>query len=95
MWGSSIICFGTYSYTYASGHSGEWPITGFSPRAHSLTVYIMPGFDDYDALLDRLGTYKTGKSCLYIKSLDRVDQKILARIIRKSVAAMRKKWPTR
>ena len=94
MWGSSIVGFGSYTYTYASGRSGEWPLVGFSPRKQALTLYVMPGFDDYQDLLDELGEFRTGKSCLYIKSLAKVDQKILTRILRKSVAQLRKKWPT-
>jgi len=95
MWGSSIVGFGAYSYTYASGRSGEWPLTGFSPRKQALTLYVMSGFDEYEALLGKLGDHKIGKSCLYIRNLDKVDTKVLASLIRKSVAHLRRKWPTR
>jgi hypothetical protein len=70
MWGSSIIGFGSYRYKYASGREGEWFVTGFAPRKQNLTLYIMSGFDDYDALLAELGKYKTGKSCLYVNKLE-------------------------
>ena len=95
MWGTSIVGFGAYLYSYASGRIGEWPLTGFSPRKQALTLYIMSGFDEYDELLDRLGKYRTGKSCLYLKRLDQVDEKVLASLIRRSVAHLRKTWPTR
>ena len=95
LWGSSIIGFGAYTYSYASGRTGEWPLTGVSPRKQALTVYVMSGFAEHDALLDALGPHKTGRSCLYIRNLDKVDQKVLARLIRKSVAHLRKTWPTR
>ena len=95
LWGSSIIGFGTYSYEYASGKRGDWPLTGVSPRKQALTVYVMSGFDEYDELLAELGPHKTGRSCLYIRNLAKVDQKVLARLIRKSVAHLRKTWPTR
>ena len=72
MWGPSIVGFGSYHYKYASGQEGDWPIVGFSPRKDSLTVYIMPGFAEYSELLAKLGKHKTGRSCLYIKSLDDV-----------------------
>ena len=49
MWGSSIVGFGTYHYKYASGREGEFMVTGFSPRKRNLTIYIMPGFDQYAA----------------------------------------------
>ena len=95
LWGSSIIGFGSYTYEYASGQTGDWPLTGVSPRKQALTVYVMSGFDEYDSLLAQLGPHKTGRSCLYIRNLDKVDQKVLARLIRKSVARLRKTWPTK
>lgn len=92
MWGSSIVGFGTYHYVYASGREGDWMISGFSPRAQSLTLYIMAGFDKYDEFMKKLGKYKTGKSCLYISKLDDVDQSVLKRLIKASVAHMKKRY---
>jgi len=88
MWGSSIVGFGAYKYRYASGHEGEWPIIGFSPRKNDLTLYIMPGFADYKELMAKLGKHKTGKSCLYIKKLDDVELPVLKKLITKSVDKM-------
>jgi hypothetical protein len=88
MWGSSIVGFGRYRYKYESGREGEWPVTGFSPRKADLTVYIVPGFDIARDLMKRLGKHKTGKSCLYIKSLADVDRKVLKQLIDKSVKKM-------
>lgn len=93
MWGSSIVGFGSYRYVYASGKEGDWPLTGFSPRAQALTLYIMAGFDSYDELMSKLGKYKTGKSCLYVKKLDDLDLVILRKLIKESVGYMRKKYP--
>ncbi len=93
MWGASIVGFGSYDYKYASGREGSWPIIGFSPRSKNLSIYIMPGFSNFDKLMGRLGKYKTGKSCLYIKSLDDVDQKKLKALIDGSVKFMEKKYP--
>jgi hypothetical protein len=87
MWGN-IVGFGRYSYQYASGRTGEWPLVGFAPRKTDLTLYIMPGFDRLDALLATLGKHKTGKACLYIKRLADVDAKVLKTIIDGSVKAM-------
>lgn len=92
MWGSSIVGFGSYHYVYATGREGDWPLTGFSPRAQNLTLYIMPGFDRYDELMKRLGKFKTGKSCLYLKKLDDVDQNVLEKLISESVKYMKKKY---
>jgi hypothetical protein len=85
MWGTSIVGFGSYDYVYESGRSGSWMICGFSPRKQNLTIYIMSGFTGYPDLMNRLGKYKTGKSCLYIKSLADVDRRILAELINESV----------
>lgn len=90
MWGASIVGFGKYAYKYASGRTGEWPVTGFSPRKNDLTLYIMPGFTRYDALMKRLGKHKTGKSCLYLKRLADVDTTVLEELITASVEAMAK-----
>ena len=89
MWGDSIVGFGTYKYKYASGREGEWPITGFSPRKQNLTLYIMSGFEEYDDLQMKLGKHTTGKSCLYIKKLEDVDQDVLRVLVRKSVEHMK------
>lgn len=64
------------------------PKTGFSPRKQNLTIYIMLGFDEYDDLLQRLGKYRTGKSCLYINKLADVDISVLRQIIKKSYHTM-------
>lgn len=93
MWGSSIVGFGSYHYKYASGQEGDHMLTGFSPRKQSLTVYIMPGFSGYSSLMKKLGRYKTGKSCLYIKTLEDVDTDVLQTLIEKSVRDMRAKYP--
>jgi hypothetical protein len=88
MWGDSIIGFGSYHYKYAIGREADWFLTGFSPRKRSLTLYIMSGFEGYDKLLGKLGKYSTGKSCLYIKVLEDVDQDVLRELVSKSVQHM-------
>ena len=90
MWGSSIIGFGSYHYKYASGREGDWLSVGFSPRKQSMTVYIMPGFEHYEELLEQLGKHKIGKSCLYINKLTDVDKDVLKRLIRLSYEHMKK-----
>ena len=94
MWGSSIVGYGRYHYKYARGREGDFMITGFSPRAQALTLYIMPGFKQFELLMKKLGKYKTGKSCLYIKRLSDIDESVLQRLIEGSVRHMRKKYPT-
>jgi len=93
MWGPSIVGFGRYHYRYASGHEGEWARTGFSPRAGALTIYIMGGVPRHQALMDRLGQYKTGKSCLYLKRLSDVDESVLEALVAESLDYMREAYP--
>jgi hypothetical protein len=88
MWGDSIVGFGSYHFKYASGRESDWPLTGFSPRKQNLTLYIMSGFEAYESLLENLGKFKTGKSCLYIKKLNDVDLDTLRELIRQSVEHM-------
>ena len=90
MWGESIVGFGSYRYRYASGRQGDWFLTGFAPRKQALTLYIMPGFERYEALLAKLGKHKIGKSCLYISKLADVDEDVLKEIITASVERMRR-----
>jgi hypothetical protein len=84
MWGPSIVGFGSYHYKYASGHEGDSCVVGFSPRKDSLTVYLPLGSDRYGDLLAKLGKHKTGKGCLYIKTLDDVHLPTLEKLIRQS-----------
>jgi hypothetical protein len=86
MWGPSIVGFGSYTYKYASGREGEWPLVGFSPRKRNLTLYIMSGFDAYESLLADLGKHKTGKACLYVNKLSDIDQETLRELVGQSVA---------
>lgn len=92
MWGGSIVGYGSYHYKYKTGREGDWMITGFSPRKANLVVYIMAGFRQYDALMAKLGKYKTGKSCLYINKLDDIDLSVLEKLISESVKMMRKSY---
>lgn len=94
MWGTSIVGFGSYHYkSERSRQEGEWPLTGFSPRKQQLSIYIMPGFSAYKDLLKKLGVHKiSGGSCLYIKKLDDVDTDVLMKIIKRSVADMKKRY---
>ena len=88
LWSGGIVGFGTYRYRYASGRRGEWFLTGFAPRKQNITLYIMAGFEQYDELMQRLGTYKTGKACLYIKRLADVDLAVLKQLVVQSARHM-------
>jgi hypothetical protein len=92
MWGTSIVGFGKYHYRYASGREGDFFLTGFSPRKQALTIYIISGFEAHSELMEKLGRFKTGKSCLYVKSLDDINRSVLDQLVRESVAYMRKTY---
>ena len=92
MWGPSIIGYGRYHYTYQTGRSGDFLATGFSPRKSSLSIYIMPGYQDYGAILARLGKHKLGRSCLYVNKLDDIDMDVLAELIRAGLRDLAGFW---
>ncbi|HXQ73653.1 MAG TPA: DUF1801 domain-containing protein [Pyrinomonadaceae bacterium] len=85
MWGPSIVGFGTFSYKYASGHKGDWPVAAFSPRKQDLTLYLTIGFEKYEELLGQLGKHRKSKACLYIKRLSDVHVPTLKKLIKQSV----------
>ncbi len=92
IWGGSIVGFGRYHYKYASGHEGDWFLTGFSPRKQNLTLYVMQTEEGRpDELLQQLGKYKTGKGCLYIKQLSDIDEAVLKKWLQQSVKQLRQK----
>ncbi len=93
MWGPTIIGYGQYHYIYDSGREGDSLATGFSPRKAALSVYVLPGYQDFSAILDRLGKYKIGKSCLYINKLADIDLAVLEELIRAGLADLDRKWP--
>jgi len=84
MWGSAIIGFGTYHYVYESGREGDTVIMGFSPRKQNIAIYLMGGLDKVEGELSTLGKYKTGKGCLYIKSLGDVNPEVLKKVFTKA-----------
>lgn len=81
MWGPSIVGFGSYHYKYASGHEGDSPLMGFSPRKQSITLYITTDYERFSGLLERLGKHSTSKACLYIKRLSEVDRAVLKELM--------------
>ena len=93
MWGTSIVGFGAYQYEYKSGHCGRWFWVGFAPRKQNLTLYLMAGFEQYGDLLQQLGKYKAGQSCLYIKRLSEVQLDILRQLITQTVANIKTQYP--
>ncbi len=92
MWGDSIIGFGQYHYRYDSGREGDWLLTGFSPRKQALTIYLMCDLSSNQKQLERLGKFKMGKSCLYIKKFDDIDRNVLSVLIKESITFLKEKY---
>lgn len=93
MWGSSIIGFGRYHYRYASGHEGDAPLLGFSPRKAAISLYVFTGSDEHLHLLDELGKFKKGKACIYIKRLSDIDTAALSRLMKETIRFLRSTYP--
>ncbi|PFE61895.1 hypothetical protein CN316_25525, partial [Bacillus cereus] len=86
MWGPSIIGFGTYHYKYASGHEGDAPLVGFSPRTAKISLYFATGDPKREELLKNFGKYTSGKSCIYINKIADIDSNVLKALIKQSVS---------
>lgn len=93
MWGPSIIGFGSYHYKYASGHEGDAPLAGFSPRKAKLSLYFAPEEPEREAQLQRLGKHTTGKSCVYVNKLDDIDVEVLKEMIKQSMEFTKRMYP--
>lgn len=86
MWGPSIIGFGSYHYKYASGHEGDAPLIGFSPRKAAFSLYVFSQIEENKHLLDELGKYKMAKSCIYIKMLSDINISTLEKLCISTIA---------
>ena len=93
MWGPSIIGFGKYHYKYASGHEGDAPLFGFSPRKSAISLYVYTGLEEHKHLLEDLGKYKMGKACIYANKLDDINLKQLDKLMRASLKYVKETYP--
>ncbi|WP_066392705.1 DUF1801 domain-containing protein [Neobacillus mesonae] len=93
MWGPSIIGFGSYHYKYESGHEGDAPLVGFSPRKAKISLYFAPGDPNREELLKHLGKHTTGKGCVYINKLADIEIDVLKKLITQSVQYLQEKYP--
>lgn len=93
MWGPSIIGFGHYHYKYQTGHEGDAPLVGFSPRKAKISLYFSPGDREREQLLQQFGKHTTGKACVYINKLADVEEDILKALIQQSIVFLQKTYP--
>ncbi|MGB6083676.1 DUF1801 domain-containing protein [Moheibacter sp.] len=92
MWGPSIIGFGKYHYKYASGHEGDAPLCGFSPRKSAISLYVFTGLERHEYMLEGLGKYTMGKACIYVKKISDIDLDVMERIIRETTEFLKEKY---
>ena len=92
MYGPSIIGFGQYHYKYASGHDGDDPLLGFSPRKAAISLYVHTGCAEQEHLLEGLGKFKIAKACIYIKKLADIDEKVLINLMRGTIALVTQEY---
>lgn len=93
MWGPSIIGFGRYHYKYDSGHEGDAPLVGFSPRKAKISLYFAPGDEQREQLLNDFGKHTTGKACVYINKLEDIRIDVLQQMIHQSIRFLKEKYP--
>src|SRR5690625_808032 len=93
MWGPSIIGFGSYHYKHKSGHEGDAPLVGFSPRKAKISLYLATGDPDREAQLKDFGKHTTGKACVYINKTADIDLDVLKKMIHQSIAFLREMYP--
>ncbi|MDF3414525.1 DUF1801 domain-containing protein [Sulfitobacter sp. M57] len=93
LWSGTMLGYGSYDYTYASGRRGRYFATGFAPRKAKLSIYIMPGYTDFSEILGRLGKHSIGKSCLYLNKLEDADMEVLAELVRAGLRNLTGIWP--
>ena len=92
MWGPSIIGFGKYHYKYASGHEGDAPVLGFSPRKAAISLYVFSGADEHLPTVEKLGKFTMGKACIYVKKMNDIDIDVLNELMQQSIDFVTEKY---
>lgn len=92
MWGPAIVGFGSYHYKYESGHEGDAPLVGFSPRKDAFAIYLTSEFDKREELLKEFGKHKTAKACVYFKKIADINTKVFEKMIANSIKYMKAKY---
>ncbi|EPD50857.1 hypothetical protein HMPREF1210_02365 [Paenisporosarcina sp. HGH0030] len=93
MWGPSIIGFGRYHYKYPTGHEGDAPLVGFSPRKAKISLYFATGDTEREQLLEKFGKHTSGKACVYINKLDDIDVDVMKELIHQSITFLQNMYP--
>ncbi|SMC59786.1 DUF1801 domain-containing protein [Moheibacter sediminis] len=94
MYGPSIVGFGNYHYRYDSGHEGDAPLLGFSPRKAAISLYTFTGLEEHEHLLQDLGKFKMGKACIYVNKLSDIDLNVLDKMMKETIKFLEEKYGT-
>lgn len=94
MYGPSIVGFGSYHYKYASGHEGDAPLIGFSPRKAAISLYVHTGLPEHEHLLKDLGKFKMGKACIYANKLSDINEPALVNLMKATISFLKAKYTT-
>lgn len=92
MYGPSIVGFGNYHYKYDSGHEGNVPLLGFSPRKAAILLYTFTGLEEHEHLLQNLGKFKMGKACIYVNKLSDIDLNVLDKMMKETIKFLEEKY---
>lgn len=92
MWGPSIIGFGSYHYKYDSGHEGDAPLIGFSPRKTAISLYVFTGLEEHKPLLEGMGKFKMGKACIYVKKLQDLHEDKLMEVMKETITFLTSRY---
>lgn len=92
MYGPSIVGFGNYHYKYESGHEGDAPLIGFSPRKAAISLYTFTGLEEHEHLLQDLGKFKMGKACIYVNKLSDIDLNVLEKMMKETIKFLEEKY---
>ncbi len=92
MFGPTIIGFGQYHYKYPTGHEGDAPLLGFSPRKAAISLYVFTGCEQHKHLLENFGKYKMGKACIYVKKLSDVNIDVMKNMMKESIDFISEKY---
>lgn len=93
LWGPTIIGFGSYHYKYKTGHEGNAPLVGFSPRKAKISLYFATGDSERDELLSKFGKHTAGKACIYINKVSDIDTDVLKALIKQSIRFLNELYP--
>ena len=84
MWGPTMIGYGSYHYTYATGREGDAFRLGFSPRTANLALYGLQQHPSSPELLEQLGRHKAGVGCVWVTRLENIDLGVLRELAARS-----------